>query len=217
MNKLAIILVSLSVIASISCSKEEVLDQPIHQQISEYQPFTQEETTLIMSGDTNVPMRVLLTTNREDSLFLRQKSMDVEPDFNNPVLIRLIKRLYYTMISDGGVGIAAPQVGIHRNLFWFKRFDVLPNKPFQVAINPKINFYSQRKVNFIGDGCLSVPDISGKTERFSSIMVEYTLDNGVVEKNILEGYSSVSFTSVCFQHEFDHLQGVLFVDRLVAK
>ena len=121
------------------------------------------------------------------------------------------------MNAQGGVGIAAPQVGIHRNVFWFKRFDILPAKPFQVAINPKINFYSQRKVNFIGDGCLSVPGISGKTERFSSIYVEYYLENGGQEKNILEGTSSVNFTSVCFQHEFDHLQGILFVDRLVAK
>jgi peptide deformylase len=204
-----------SLLLSLSCSKDPILKDPLES--SRYEPFTAAETQLIMSGDTNEPMRVLLTTNIEDSLFLRQKSIDVNPDPHDPVLIRLIKRMLYTMNAQGGVGIAAPQVGIHRNLFWFKRFDILPAKPFQIAINPKINFYSQRKVNFLGDGCLSVPGLSGKTERYSSIYVEYCLENGSQEKNILEGTSSVNFTSVCFQHEFDHLQGILFVDRIVAK
>lgn len=199
----------------LSCKKEAILPAPITPSI--YQPFTPAETQLIMSGDTNEPMRILLTTNLEDSLFLRQKSIAVNPDPSDPVLNRLVKRMYYTMIAEGGVGIAAPQIGIHRNIFWFKRFDILPAKPFQVCVNPKINFYSQRKVNFAGDGCLSVPGISGKTERFSSIYVEYYLENGNHETNILEGTSSVSFTSVCFQHEFDHLQGILFIDRIVAK
>ncbi len=215
MKNSLIVIAYCSLVLSLSCSKDPILKDP--QEGSRYEPFTAAETQLIMSGDTNEPMRVLLTTNMEDSLFLRQKSIDVNPDPHDPVFIHLIKRMLYTMNAQGGVGIAAPQVGIHRNVFWFKRFDILPAKPFQVAINPKINFYSQRKVNFIGDGCLSVPGISGKTERFSSIYVEYYLENGGQEKNILEGTSSVNFTSVCFQHEFDHLQGILFVDRLVAK
>ncbi len=213
MKKSILFLVVISLAISLSCTKEGVLNDPID---SKYQPFTPAEIALIMAGDTNVPMRILLTTNLDDSLQLRETSMDVDPDPNNPVLKHFIKRLYYTMIADGGVGIAAPQVGIKRNLFWFKRFDILPSKPFQVAINPKIMFYSQKKVNFAGDGCLSVPNISGKTDRFSSIYVQYYTENGFLENNILEGTSAVSFTSVCFQHEFDHLNGVLFVDRLVA-
>ncbi len=214
MKKLLVTLF-IGVVISLSCAKEKVLTENLLTN-SDFVPFTQEETQLIMSGDTNEPMRVLLTTNLQDSLQLREKSIDVNPDPNDPVLIHFIKRMYYTMVAQGGVGIAAPQVGIKRNLFWFKRFDILPSKPFQVAINPQILFYSQKKVSFNGDGCLSVPNISGKTDRFSSIMVQYVLENGVVEKNILEGTSAVSFTSVCFQHEYDHLQGILFVDRVVS-
>jgi peptide deformylase len=215
MKKSLMVIAFVSLLISLSCTKESLLKDP--QLNSTFEPFSAAETQLIMSGDTNEPMRVLLTNNLEDSLFLRHKSIDVKPDPNDPVLIHLVKRMLYTMNALGGVGIAAPQVGIHRNVFWFKRFDILPAKPFQVAINPKINFYSQRKVNFIGDGCLSVPGISGKTERYSSIYVEYFLENGYKENNILEGTSAVNFTSVCFQHEFDHLQGILFVDRIVAK
>ncbi len=207
-------MVLFAMVLSLACSKETLLKE---QKEYTYQPFTSAETQLIMSGDTNEPMRVLLTSNIQDSLQLRKVSIDVNPDPRNPVLLHLIKRMYYTMIQEGGVGIAAPQVGIQRNLFWFKRFDILPNKPFQIAINPKINFCSQRKVNFINDGCLSVPNISGKTERYSSIFVQYYLENGLLESNILEGTSAVSFTSVCFQHEFDHLNGILFVDKMVAK
>ena len=216
MKRYLIIIAAFSLTISLSCSKESLIE-PVSREVPVYLPFTAEETQLIMSGDTNEPMRVLLTTNLEDSIFLRQKSIDVNPNPNDPVLVRLIRRMLYTMNAQGGVGIAAPQVGIHRNIFLFKRFDVLPDKPFQVAINPKINFYSQRKVNFVGDGCLSVPNISGKTERFSSIYVEYYLESGNKETNILEGTSPASFTSVCFQHEFDHLNGILFVDRIVAK
>ncbi|MEI6347371.1 MAG: peptide deformylase [Bacteroidota bacterium] len=214
-NSILALLVALSVIL-LSCKKDSVTPEP---QPSEplFTPFTQAETDLIMSGDTNVPMAILLTTNLQDSIFLRGKSIEIEPNPNDPTLKHLIKRMYYTMIAAGGVGIAAPQVGIHRKIFWFKRFDILPAKPFQVAINPKVDFYSQRKVNFLGDGCLSVPSITGKTERYSSILVEYYLENGLFEKNILEGTSATSFTSVCFQHEFDHLGGILFVDRIVAK
>jgi len=216
MKRWFIVFLFIGVFVSLSCTKEALLTEKCISNL-EYIPFTPEEKQLILSGDTNEPMRVLLTTNVQDSCQLREKSIDVNPDPNDPVLIHLIKRMYYTMIAEGGVGIAAPQVGIKRNLFWFKRFDILPSKPFQIAINPKILFYSQKKVAFVGDGCLSVPNISGKTDRYSSIFVEYYLENGVVEKNIIEGTSSVSFTSVCFQHEFDHLQGILFVDRLVSK
>jgi peptide deformylase len=215
MKRFTFVILIFSVIVSLSCTKDALLGEQ-SPEMTPYQPFTEAETQLIMNGDTNEPMRILLTTNLQDSLQLREKSIDVNPDPNDPVLIHLIKRMYYTMVAEGGVGIAAPQVGIKRNLFWFKRFDILPSKPFQIAINPKINFYSQKKVNFVGDGCLSVPGISGRTERYSSILVQYYLESGLVENNILEGASAASFTSVCFQHEYDHLQGILFVDRVVS-
>ena len=68
---------------------------------------------------------------------------------------------------------------------------------------------------FEGDGCLSVPDLSGSTKRYAWIDVEYYNEKGELIKERLSGQSRGSdFTGVIFQHEFDHLQGILFIDRL---
>lgn len=200
-----------------SCTKEDVKEEPLPiVQTPEYAPWTQSEIDLIMEGDSSEPMRVLLTTSLEDSMFLRKVAVKVKPDPNDPVLKRLQQRMFVTMNAEGGVGIAGPQVGIGRDVFWCKRFD-LDAKPFQFIINPVINFYSVKTVVFPYDGCLSVPNTNGATRRHSSIYVEYYNDLGVKEYNILEGYSSSSFTAVCFQHEFDHLRGILFTDRINSK
>ena len=196
------------------CKKEETTPESLPlTPTSEYTPWTQSEIDLIMEADSSVPMRVLLTTNTDDSLFLRKTAIKIKPNPNDPVLTRLRQRMLVTMNAEGGVGIAGPQVGISRDVFWCKRFD-LDSKPFQFIINPEILFYSVKTIVFPYDGCLSIPGVNGSTKRHSSIYVQYYTEAGLKESNILEGYSSSSFTSVCFQHEFDHLRGILFTDRL---
>ncbi len=197
-----------------SCTKEDVKNEPLPVVSNpEFTAWTQSEIDLIMAGDSAEPMRVLLTTNLEDSLFLRKLSVKIKPNPNDPILKRLQQRMLVTMNVEGGVGIAGPQVGIGRDVFWCKRFD-LDAKPFQFIVDPIINFYSVKTVVFPYDGCLSVPNTNGATRRHSSIFIEYYNELGVKEYNILEGYSSTSFTAICFQHEFDHLRGVLFTDRI---
>ncbi|MFH2141182.1 MAG: peptide deformylase [Bacteroidota bacterium] len=187
-------------------------------------PFTDEEIQLIMDGDSADLMRVLkihtivgtdTITNYEDSVNLRRTAINVIPDSNDIVLQRLIDRMY-TTVNDSlnpGVGIAAPQVGINRNIIWVQRLDKT-NKPFEVYLNPKIIAYSNKKIIFMWDGCLSIPGISGKTDRYSAVCVEYDLLDGTHHTEVVEGYSSLNFTSVIFQHEIDHLLGVLFIDRI---
>lgn len=212
-SKLIIALTGISMFLY-GCKKETATPEPLPlTPISEYAPWTQSEIDLIMEADSSVPMRVLLTTNTEDSLFLRKTSTKIKPDASDPVLIRLRQRMLVTMIAEGGVGIAGPQVGISRDVFWCKRFD-LDTKPFQFIINPEILFYSVKTIVFPYDGCLSIPGVNGATKRHSSIYVKYYTETGLKESNILEGYSSSSFTAVCFQHEFDHLRGIFFTDRL---
>lgn len=209
-----LILSSLFLFIFISCKKEVIKEEPLPSiPTSEFVEWTQAEKDLIMAGDSTEPMRVYLTTNLEDSIFLRKVAIKIKPDPNDPVLKRLQQRMLVTMIAEGGVGIAGPQVGIGRDVFWCKRFD-LDGKPFQFIVNPVINFYSVKTVVFPYDGCLSVPNTNGATRRHSSIFVEYYNDLGIKEYNILEGYSSSNFTSICFQHEFDHLRGIIFTDRL---
>ncbi|QIK59552.1 peptide deformylase [Dysgonomonas sp. HDW5A] len=176
--------------------------------------FTQDEKDLINSGTTETPFRVLKVTDQQDSIFLRQKCSDIENINESEDLQLLIDRLKATMAAESGVGIAAPQVGIARNVFLFTRIDKA-NYPVIVAINPKIVNHPEETICFERDGCLSIPGISGNSIRYPWVDVEYTDENGNLVQERLEGYSRESdFTGIIFQHEFDHLQGVLFIDKL---
>ena len=107
-----------------------------------------------------------------------------------------------------GVGIAAPQVGILKNIIWIQRFDK-EHFPFEVYLNPKIIKYSEDKQT-VKEGCLSIPN---RTEilnsRAQSITIEYDTMNGEHKTETV-----ISFTSVIFQHEIDHLNGILYLDHL---
>lgn len=180
--------------------------------------MTEEEIALIKSGDATTPFDVLLTTDPEDSLFLRQKATDVDIKgiARDKEFQHFIKRMRATLDEENGVGLAAPQVGIGRNVFLFMRIRE-EGHPVQVAINPKIVDKSDETFCFVGDGCLSIPNLSGNTERHTWVEVEYYDENG---KQFRERLSSASrkgdYTGVIFQHEFDHLNGILFIDRLVV-
>ena len=176
--------------------------------------MTKKEKELIYSVSDNISSRVLLTTNEEDSLFLRKKCRNIKPIKNNPDLQCLIKLLRTTLEAENGVGIAAPQIGIARNVFLFMRIDK-PERPVEAVINPKITAYSDEMACFEHDGCLSIPDISGNSLRHKWIEVEYYDENGTKIKEHLEGHSRFdNFAGIIFQHEYDHLQGVLFIDKL---
>lgn len=178
--------------------------------------MTATEIELVNNGLSGTPFRVLKTDNHADSVFLRKKCADFpEKDIRNSAdLDLLIKRLRRTLAEEMGVGIAAPQVGIGLNLFLFMRMDH-PDRRVDVAINPRIIAVSEQIIHFENDGCLSIPDRSGTTKRYAWVDVEYFNDKGEIVKERLSGVSREGdFTGVIFQHEFDHLQGVLFVDRL---
>ncbi|MCX7862371.1 MAG: peptide deformylase [Bacteroidales bacterium] len=175
--------------------------------------FTGQEIDSIMAKPDSIAMRILLTTNYQDSLILRKQSINVRPDSNDIVLKTLIKRMKKALDATSGVGIAAPQVGINRNVIWVKRLD-RPGQPFEVYLNPKIVMTSQNTILFNGDGCLSIPGITGRTRRFSAIGIEYDLLDGTHKTEVVQGTTMSNFTSVIFQHEIDHLNGILFIDRI---
>jgi peptide deformylase len=176
--------------------------------------MTKEEKELINKGKANESFRVLLTTNKQDSLILRKKSKTVELDKDTDDLKLLIERLKVTLGVENGVGIAAPQVGILRNLFVIVRVDK-PNMPVEAIINPKIVAHSEETVCFESDGCLSIPEISGNSVRYPWIEVEYFNENGEKICEKLTGHSRKdNFAAIIFQHEYDHLRGILFIDKL---
>ena len=181
--------------------------------------FTERETEIIRNANSETSFRVLLTTDPIDSFTLRMQSSDINTYSisTNDDLQLLIQRLKVTMAEAGGVGIAAPQVGVLKNLFLFIRIDK-PDYPIQVAINPRIVNHPQETICFEGDGCLSIPNISANSIRYPWVEVEYWDEKGHLHKEKLMGYSrEEDFTSIIFQHELDHLNGILFTDKVCVK
>lgn len=174
------------------------------------QRFTDAERTLINVADRNVPMRILQVTVQEDLKVLQTVSADVS--LKDEALQLLTQRMYATVkdTANPGVGIAAPQVGINKNVIWVQRFDK-PGEPFEVYLNPKITWRSalMRKGT---EGCLSIQDIRGDVLRNYTIKISYYGLDGKHHHEMVEG-----FTAVIFQHETDHLLGILFTDRLAQQ
>jgi peptide deformylase len=168
---------------------------------------------LINDGNPNEQMRILFTTNPDDSLVLRTVCSDIDLLQRDSLFDKLIARMKITMENEGGVGIAAPQVGVLKNIFLFTRID-LPNRPIETVVNPRIIAHSDNIVCFVRDGCLSIPNVSSNSYRYTWIEVEYFDENSTKVRCRLSGANrQTDFTAVIFQHEYDHTKGVLFIDK----
>lgn len=175
--------------------------------------FSRQERQLIRSGSDTTAFRVLSIINPEDSVILRTPSRDFRKIKNNKDLALLLKRMQVTMDKEEGIGIAAPQIGINRNIFLFTRAHEKPQK-VQVAINPELLDHAAEKVCFQRDGCLSVPDLRGNSLRYDWIKVRYTDELGVQkEEKFSDHVRPENFTGIIFQHEFDHIRGILLIDK----
>ena len=172
--------------------------------------FSEKESALITQSDSSFPMRVFEIDKISDSLLLKEKSIDIQLGSNNTILNHFTSRLYNTVTDSAsmGVGIAAPQVGILRNIIWVQRFDK-EGTPFELYLNPKIIQYSKKKQECL-EGCLSVPNrMDTLNTRAYAILIEYDKIDGSHQIEMIE-----DFTAVIFQHEIDHLNGVLYIDHL---
>ena len=172
--------------------------------------FTQEQKDLILSSPNQKTMRVFKITNQRDSLLLRTNSEYVSVKKDKELLGRLIERMKTTMTDSMslGVGIAAPQVGILKRVIIVQRFDK-KNFPIEGYINPVIVQYS-KKTQPCKEGCLSIPGRSDMLNmRAYAILLEYDTLDGKHHTEMVE-----DFTAVVFQHEIDHLNGILYIDHL---
>lgn len=125
----------------------------------------------------------------------------------------LSSNMIYTIQNVNGVGLAAPQVFESISMFIMasKPSDRHPNAPQMepaVIINPKI-IASSDKTDKDWEGCLSIPGIRGFVPRKEEIEVEYTNINGIIVKT-----KYGEFAARIFQHEYDHLKGIVFLDRV---
>ncbi|MDJ0649685.1 MAG: peptide deformylase [Xenococcaceae cyanobacterium MO_188.B19] len=137
-------------------------------------------------------------------------------DITDPQISQLIDSLIATAEANNGVGIAAPQVSESFRLFIVAsrpsiRYPHAPKMQPTPMINPKIVSYSKETVKD-WEGCLSVPGLRGLITRYQAIEVEYCNREGLVERRVL-----TDFIARIFQHELDHLNGMVFLDRLESQ
>lgn len=132
---------------------------------------------------------------------LRQISKPV--DRIDKKLQRFLKDMAETMYAEDGVGLAAPQVGVLKRVVVI---DVGDELGLLELINPVITKREGSVVS--GEGCLSVPDFEGEVERAESVECEFTDRTG--QRMVL---NASGLLAVCIQHELDHLDGILFVDK----
>ncbi len=187
--------------------------------------FSEAEKALIHEADSI--MRVLTVENDEDRKVLRSKCTDFSPEaLLDEDFARLSELMIATVThpSQDGVGIAGPQVGLNRRIVVVQRFDKDPvesdgrtDHPFEVYPNIRLVWASDAK-EMGPEGCLSVPDKSGQVLRSTEVIVEYADLKKLKEENPVEipmVRDTISgFTAVIFQHEIDHLDGILYIDRL---
>ena len=158
-----------------------------------------------------VPVRVLTIFDKADSIVLRTPCAEITRD---DIVSDTYRQLEHALIEtvkspeQGGVGIAAPQIGISRRVIVVQRFDK-EQEPFEAYPNVRITAVRGEKEPG-GEGCLSIPGYRGNVLRYRDIDVQYTSPRTL--KDTVERIEG--FTAVIFQHETDHLDGVLYIDRL---
>jgi peptide deformylase len=168
--------------------------------------FSKEERRIIdESGDV-----MYVTTMPKDSAVLRAQSKDLSArELKSERVQALIGKMLTTVQdpSQDGVGIAAPQVGISRRIICVQRLDK-EGEPFEAYLNVRLDsLWGEKSPG--REGCLSLPGLRGIVSRYQSVLVSYINPNTLQpQKDTVHG-----FTAVIFQHECDHLDGILYTDR----
>lgn len=144
---------------------------------------------------------------------LRVKSSPVEAVDDD--LRKLIADMFETMYDAPGIGLAAIQVGVPKRLLVMdlqeresEEEDAEPVRNPRVFVNPEL-YDPSLELSVYNEGCLSVPDQFAEVERPAVIHARWLDENGVAHDERLDG-----LLATCLQHEMDHLEGVLFIDRL---
>ncbi|MCQ2174505.1 MAG: peptide deformylase [Bacteroidales bacterium] len=164
----------------------------------------------LIAGSDSV-MRVLTVNDPADSAFLRRSCVSIPVRQLRSETYKALERKMLATVTDpsqDGVGIAGPQVGVGCRIVAVQRFDK-EGEPFEVYPNVRIASLGGDRVPG-PEGCLSVPDAEGEVERWQDIEISYTSP-----RTLRDTTETVKgFTAVIFQHECDHLDGVLFTDYL---
>ena len=142
---------------------------------------------------------------------LKKKAIDIQSDYDG--LENLISNMWETMYAAHGVGIAAPQIGASIRLFVIDSIQIMEEDKKAEGI--KKVFINAKIIEETGDlwsyeeGCLSIPNIRGDVERNQKVRVQYLDENFKMHDEIYEGINAR-----VIQHEYDHIEGVLFIEKL---
>lgn len=192
--------------------------------------FTDREADLIREAESI--MRVLTIEDNLDQAVLRASSLDLSWEMLLSDEFKLLSELMIATVthpSQDGVGIAGPQVGLNRRVVAVQRFDK-EGEPFEIYPNVRIVWASDSLVAG-PEGCLSVPNRRENMLRSKEIVIEYTdlhamrelaatMSPGALRRHFrstplpIVRDTIAGFTAVIFQHETDHLDGILYIDRL---
>lgn len=170
--------------------------------------LTRREIRIIDRSDS--VMYVLNVSNPEDSVILRTKCDNfTDADLRSVEYVKLSRKMLHTLKSpqQDGVGLAAPQVGINHRLIAVCRMDK-EGEPYELYPNIKIDSLFG-EVSVGAEGCLSIPPYRGMVPRYSDIIISYKDINSMT--TVTEHISG--YTAVIFQHECDHLDGILYTDK----
>jgi len=145
------------------------------------------------------------------SSVLRQKAKEIDKDYPN--LKQLVEDMWETMYVSDGVGLAAPQIGKSIRLLVIDASPLEEDDPRlkdfkKVFINAHITELSE-DTELMSEGCLSIPGINEEVKRSNKIRIEYYDENFEFHDETYDG-----FAARVIQHEYDHLDGILFVDRV---
>ncbi len=136
---------------------------------------------------------------------LRQKAREV-PEINDEIRT-IAARMLELMREDEGIGLAAPQVGLPLRMFVTRGDDDTSDLPDRVFINPVVEVLDPTLIEH-EEGCLSLPDIRGQVRRPTAVRIRARDEHG--EPFTVE---SAEFDARVWQHEFDHINGVLIIDK----
>ena len=144
---------------------------------------------------------------------LRRENADITmEELKDGSIAKLAKEMFLVMYAAEGVGLAAPQVGVNKRLMVYNESGDKKRRLDEVImVNPRITEYSEAK-DIDLEACLSFPDMSGDVERSKWIKVEALNLKGKKIKRKFSGWEAR-----IFQHEYDHLDGTVYIDRLSEK
>ena len=149
---------------------------------------------------------------------LRKMGEEITPE--HPNLPEIIANMYETMYNACGVGLAAPQVGLSLRLFVIDTTPFSDDEELPVEEQEQLNGFKRTFINAkmlkeegelwsFNEGCLSIPDVREDVYRHEKITIEYCDENFVTKTEVFDG-----LVARVIQHEYDHIEGVLFTDLI---